>query len=262
MDSFLVDNALNIWLLAHSCAVVLAHTQGVGPAPRGWSDHFLASQTVSVNIDETICGKPIASPTLDLSLPVVQGSRIASSTPSLAPWITKVGSRVLYFLEDGQVRDEDIGALSADAELVRWVRGLCSGPVPPGVPGLLYLLSQTAESDDAIKRIFASLSPVVVDFVDSNGKATRLTVLNGKLRVFSGIRFLRVAGSRRPDLILHGSASDLGKVLTGRLSAKGLAIAEGNFEFMEALDKAGQVIGANVDRAANVRAAAYDVSRR
>src|SRR5262249_33493107 len=160
-------------------------------------------------LDESLCGEAPGPKTLDLSLPVVQGSRIASSSPGLASWITKAHSRAIYFLENGEISDEDLSVLPGNPEILSFVRDLCKSPVPRGRPGVLYLLSKAAETDKTVRQVFIDLGTLVADFESPSGDMTRLTASRGELRVYSGIRYQRVAHNRKPELLIRASAAEL-----------------------------------------------------
>ena len=261
MDDFLLDNRLNLWLMAKTSAVVVARTENAGAPPLHWSEHLLAAQQVTISVEETICGKPPAQQKISLSIPVVKGSRIATSSPGLVPWVTKPGSRAIYFLQEGmQIADEDLSILKGDSELIKWLRELCHGPIPAGAGSVLYHLVQAADTDPQVKSLFAALEPAVVDVLEGNHRTVRLTVSMGKVRIFTGIRLQRVADSRRADVAIHADAAQLGKVLIGEMPIEHLYItgksSTKGSAFLDTIGKAGRAIALDPRRVGEINAAA------
>jgi len=261
MDDFLLANRLNLWLMAKTSAVVVARTENAGAPPLHWSEHLLAAQQVTISVEETISGKPPAQQKISLSIPVVKGSRIATSSPGLVPWVTQPGSRAIYFLQEGmQIADEDLSILKGDLELINWLRELCHGPIPAGAGSVLYQLVQAAETDPQVKSLFTSLEPAVIDVLEGNQRTVRLTVSTGKLRIFTGIRLQRVAHSRQADVAIHADAAQLGKVLTGEMPIEHLHItgksSTKSSTLLDAMGKAGRAMALDPGRVAEISAAA------
>ena len=242
IDPFVQLNLLNLWLLARTCSVVIARTESVEPPTGIWSGSEKGVQEVSIVVEQTIYGEAPEDPKLQLAMPLAEGTRIAAATPAVATWISTPGSRVVYFLEKGQLADEDLGAFRADPELVEYLRKLCNGPIPAGTGSVFYQLSQLAQCDPDVKAGFADLPPSVMDIVEKKQAVARVTIVTGKIRVFTGIRLKRVIKSREPDITLQANATDVASVLTeqrdiGDLVVKGAAPA-----LLSALERAAGVI--------------------
>jgi hypothetical protein len=164
---------------------------------------------------------------------------------------------MIYFLKDRKIPDVDLGILDAGAEIVRMVRSLCRGPMPPGVPSVLALLAQLAGEDPEVFSIFAGLKPVVMDVIAEGDEASvRMTVVRGKVRVFSGIRFERVRRGRGPDITVRASAPELARVISGAAVMAPLVISGAAPELIEAVEQAGRLVTLNPERRSLLLAAA------
>lgn len=256
LDPFIRDNQLNLWLLAQTSLVIVARINSVGPGPSLWSEPFLVTQQLSVTSEDVLFGKPPEESTLNVALPVVQGTRTANTTPGLAPWLTQVGSSVILFLQDGKFTDEDLGAFAATPELVKTMRDLCNGPIPPGTGSGLYQLSELAKDDPDVKSVFEDLEPAVLDIVENDHKTVRMTLVKGILRVFTGIRLKRVMQSRPADVTLRANAMDIVKALLEEKSLQDLVIEGENTALISALQKAGEIISRNPEYVALMKQAA------
>ncbi len=240
MKSFFVENALNFYLMARTCSVVVAVTEQTGMAPTGWSDHFLATQQLSVRLEETLAGAPLKDPKLTLAVPIVRNSRISAATPELAKWIGKPGSRIICFIKDGKIVDEDLGIVEGTPEVIESMRKLIDGPLPVGSGSLLHLLSESADRQPEVKSCFEGLLPVVADIEEKRKTTARLTVVDGKLRVFTGIRLKRVLNGRNADIVIRTNRKQVGQLLLGRARAKELTVKGEAPELLKAIDSVGQ----------------------
>jgi hypothetical protein len=256
MDTFVRDNQLNFWLQAQHGTVIVARTADAGPPPGGWSSSEVASQRLTLHVEQTLAGTEPAGRELSLDVPVVQGARTSAAQPGLASWITAPGARAIYFLIDNLVADEDLGILPGDPETIAQITTLCRGPVPPGIPAILHTLSRIASDDQRVKQLFARLEPVVLDAEDAGRAVARLTVAKGELRIFSGIRRERVAASRAPDVTLAVSAKTLGDIMTGLGSISSVVKAGSAPGLLQALDGMARIIGQEPSLTVRLRDAA------
>ncbi|HFE44317.1 MAG TPA: hypothetical protein ENJ18_02325 [Nannocystis exedens] len=220
MDSFYLQNELNYWLAMHDSGAFIGKTIEVSGTPGVWSSLEAANQRVIVAVQDVLCGPALESPH-ELDMPLVQGARSAADKPGLAPWITQPGSRVIYIVGKAGI-DEDLVATPASEANVAWMKALCSSPGPTGVAALLHAYAQGA-TNPASAAILKAAGTTVLDIEAPRG-GVRLTLYKGVLRVFSGIRYDRVVGSRPPDLKIKASAADLHAVLVGKRSASALGL--------------------------------------
>jgi hypothetical protein len=227
MDSFIRNNLFNLWLTAASQTVIIARTAAAAPDPGSWTEFEVVTQDLTIAVEETLCGEPPPERTFTLSLPVIKNSRSAKATPGLASWITATGSRLIIFLEDRHITDEDLSVLPATDQLIEWLQIHGRGLMPPGVPAVLFTFAQIAEERIEIRRRLAGGDPFVADVHDVDGSITRLTATGDKLRMFSGVRFSRVARDRDPDLVVAASAETLAHALSGKIQIESL-IRNGN----------------------------------
>lgn len=209
MDPFFADNQLNVWLQARDARVFIGRTVAAGPPPAGWSDHFLAVQHLELEVEKDLCPTNEVARTVALDVGVVEGSRIADTKPGLASWLTTPGARAVWMVRGGQLVDMDTGAWPADAGTEAWIAAHCGGDVPVGVPGVLQMLLAATERESQLAAIFGAAPTSVVDV-----GGARLTVHQGKLRVFTGVRYQRVAGSRAADVVYGADAAELALALT------------------------------------------------
>jgi|GEM_PF-4289774 len=243
MDSFAAENLLNLWDLLRVAKAVAARTLGAGPPPGGWSGSMLVAQRVEVAVEEALCGGPPAGTVLQLQAAVVRGARTAGEEPALAGWITEPGARLVWFFAGDSVADEDLGVLQDDEELRVFLRRSCGGPPPPGAGALLLVLAEAAEALPGAAAPFAALPPTVVDVAGEAGPL-RLTLSGGRVRVFTGVRYARVARSRPPDARARLDAATLARALSGRESGAVLEAAGFPPAFARALAEAGSALAA------------------
>lgn len=244
MDAFAAENLLNLWDLLRSAQAVAARTLGAGAPPGGWSGSLLLSQRVEIAVAEALCGGPPADTILGVEGAVVHGARTAAGdAPALAAWITEPGARLVWLLAGGAVADEDLGVLPDDEELRVFLRRSCGGPPPPGAGAVLVILAESAQALPPVAAPFAALPPTVVD-LDGEAGPLRLTVSGGRVRVFTGVRYARVARSRPPDARARLGAATLARVLSGRESGAVLQAAGFPSPFARALGRAGRALAA------------------
>jgi len=241
MDAFAAENLLNLWDLLRSAEAVAARTLGAGPPPGAWSGSESTAQRVEVAVEEALCGGPPAGTVLQVEAAVVRGARTAGEEPALAGWITGLGARLVWLLAGDAVADQDLGVLQDDEELRAFLRRSCGGPPPPGTGAVLLVLAEAVEALPRAAAPFAALPPTVVD-VDGEAGPLRLTVSGGRVRVFTGVRYARVARSRPPDARARLDAGTLARVLAGRESGAVLEAAGFPPVFARALAEAGSVI--------------------
>jgi hypothetical protein len=238
LDPFVAANALNLWLLTRSTTPLLVRTLRAGPPPNLWSDSELAPQRLELAVEEALCGGERPGGELALEIPVVRGARSAAATPALADWLATPGARWILLREPDSTPDEDLGLLPATDPTIAWLRAACSGPPPPGPATILYLV---ADADGA----FATMPATVVDLVDP---LVRVTVSAGRMRVFSGLRAVRVVRTREPDARIRASAAALAHLVLERATPD-VQVEGDDHGLLDALATAGRALAADTREA-------------
>ncbi len=223
-DPFIADNALELWRATRSAAVFVGVTESAGDPPGQWSGFERTGQIVVVRVAESICGPAPASPTT-LDIEIFKGTRTAADQPALAAWIATPQSRVIYLVEEGHIVDEDLGALPAEPAVVAWLSDACRSDVPPpGIPGVLQVFTDLVAADRELAAVFAHIAPSVLDVDDNTRTIARLTVSQGQLGLYTGVRRDRVVGSRPPDVRMRATATELAGALSGELPLEHLIV--------------------------------------
>jgi hypothetical protein len=258
VDSVFADNEVNLWTMARSSSVVVARTVDAGASPGVWSSSFESSQSITVDVDEVLCGPP-RSGRVVVVVPLVEGGRLVQRTPAVAPWLATKGARAIWFLDADRPADDDLGAFAADDAMVARVRALCGGSMPPGTPAVLHELIAIV-GDAHLLASFAAPVAGVIDVTDEHDvTVARLTLAGGVLRTFSGVRLARIASTRAPAVTLRATPEQLARALTGASPLAALIVRGRAPELVDALARTAASIGADPAlRARLARAAGTD----
>ena len=215
IDPFIRDNALNLWLQSRNRLIVVGRTIGVGPAPSSLSYGLVVPvQSLTIKVEHVLMGDAAVHKALTIDLPVLKGLRTCADS-SLASWMTARGSRNVFFIDDGAV-NEELGALPATPELIRWLKVLLVAPIPPGTGAVLQVLKEIAEQDSSIRQTISVAEPIGL-FVQEHGTRTAYVEFhNGLMTVRTGY-YLDHGGEVDHVVTVDGSAQEMAQILTGRV---------------------------------------------